>query len=167
MAQGIASIAELLLWLAGGALLAYLIYWFVNNRELGRRGIKAAGNGRVAPTRIAGLDLRPESLPDDPASEAERLIEAGEYRGALSLLYRGALSALIHRHALEIHDGATEGECRWLVADQLERRLDDCFSRLTRVWLRLAYGHTPPGKEQALSLCRAWRECFGDADVEG
>ena len=97
MAQGIASFAELLLWLGGGALLAYLIYWFATNRELGRGGLKVSGNGRVAPTRIAGLDLRPESLPDDPASEAERLIEAGDYRAALSLLSQHWFTATLWR----------------------------------------------------------------------
>ncbi len=159
-----AAFGELILWLAAGGGLAYLIYWFVSNRELRRLGRSASASGRLVPTQIAGLDLRPESLPDDPAGEAERLIEAGDYRGALSLLYRGALSNLIHRHALEIPEGATEGECRGLVAAQLQP-LDDCFSMLTGVWLRLAYGHRPPEREQALALCRDWRSCFGGGDV--
>ncbi len=165
LSDGIAAFGELMLWLAVGGGVAYLIYWFVTNRELRRLGPEPAGNGRVVPTRIAGLDLRPESLPDDPAGEAERLVEGGDYRAALSLLYRGALSDLIHRHALEIHEGATEGECRELVANQLDGRLDDCFSGLTGVWLRLAYGHRPPDRDQALALCRSWRSCFGGDDV--
>ncbi len=165
LTEGFAAFGELLLWLAGGGVLAYLIYWFLNNRELNPARFSSSGNGRVVPTQIAGLDLRPESLPDDPASEAERLIEAGDYRGALSLLYRGALSVLIHRHALEIPDGATEGECRLLVADQLGQDLGDYFTGLTRVWLRQAYGHWPPERDQALALCQAWRSCFGGADV--
>ncbi len=164
-ANGFAAFGELMLWLAAGGGLAYLIYWFFANRDLRRLGTEASANGRVVPTRIAGLDLRPESLPDDPAGEAERLIEAGDYRGALSLLYRGALSQLVHRHALEIPEGATEGECRGLVATQLDRQLDDCFSGLTGVWLRQAYGHRPPEREQALALCRTWRSCFGGDDV--
>jgi hypothetical protein len=165
-AEGIAAFSELLLWLGGGGLLAYLIYWFVSNRELRPGGFGGGRKGRLMPTQIAGLDLRPESLPDDPASEAERLIGSGDYRGALSLLYRGALSALIHHHALDIPHGATEGECQRLVAHQLEQTLVSCFSSLTSLWLRQAYGHRPPGRDQALALCREWRSCFGGVDVE-
>ncbi|MEJ2395218.1 MAG: DUF4129 domain-containing protein [Candidatus Thiodiazotropha sp.] len=166
IAQGIASFGELLMWLAGGGLLAYLIYWFINNQDLNLRGLGASRNGRVVPTQIAGLDLRPESLPDDPAAEAERLIGLGDYRAALGLLYRGALSALVHRHTLEIPQGATEGECRQLVESHLGQPLDVTFSGLTRLWQRQAYGHTPPSKEEALSLCQEWRSCFGGAVVD-
>lgn len=164
-AEGLAMFSELLLWLVGAGLLAYLIHWFVSNREFNPVRFRGTGNGRVVPTEIAGLDLRPESLPDDPAAVAERLIGEGNYRAALSLLYRGALSAMVHRHALEIPDGATEGECRLLVGEQLGQPLDECFSSLTGVWLRLAYGHHPPERDRALALCRDWRGCFGDTDV--
>ncbi|MEJ2452593.1 MAG: DUF4129 domain-containing protein [Candidatus Thiodiazotropha sp.] len=165
--QGLASISEALLWLAGGGILAYLLYWFINNRNWNPAAFAASRNGRELPTEIAGLDLRPESLPDDPASEAERLIEAGDFRGALSLLYRAALSVLIHQHALEIPVGATEGECQGLVTRQLEATPAGCFSALTRVWLRLAYAHQPPERERALTLCREWRSCFGETYVQG
>jgi hypothetical protein len=163
--QGVATFGEVLLWLGGGAILAYLIYWFITYMDMRPMGMGASRRSRAIPTQIAGLDLRPESLPDDPASEAERLIEAGDYRGALSLLYRAALSDLVHRHALEIHDGATEGECQRLVGQQLGQALNGCFSNLTLVWLRQAYAHRSPEKEQALALCREWRGCFGGADA--
>lgn len=160
--SGIASVGEALFWLFAGALLAYLIYWFVQNRGLLRDGTPGGDRpGRSLPTHIAGLDLRPESLPEDPAAMAERLIDEGQYRSALSLLYRGALSALVHRHALEIPNGATEGECQRLAQQQLEAVLHECFSGLTSVWLLLAYAHRPPEKQQALTLCQQWRGCFG------
>lgn len=165
--ESFATFGEFLLWLGGGALLAYLIYWFLTHRELQRGGLGRSRNGQAVPSHVAGLDLRPDSLPEDPAAEAERLIEAGDYRGALSLLYRGALSSLVHQHALDIPVGATEGECRRLVAIQLGQDLHGCFSGLTSVWLNQAYGHWPPGRDQALRLCREWRSCFGGADVGG
>jgi len=162
---GLAGLGELLLWLAGGAVLAYLLYWYLQNRASFNVRNGSEGRGRAPlPTHIAGLDLRPESLPRDPAAEAEALIEAGDYRGALSLLYRGALSALVHRHALEIADGATEGECLGLVRERIETGPRQCFSRLTGTWLGLAYGHRAPEKEEGLALCREWRGCFGEGD---
>jgi hypothetical protein len=163
--KDIARFLEVLLWLVGAALLAYLIYWFIANRDLLPAGFKTSRNERTVPTEIAGLDLRPESLPDDPAREAERLFEAGDYRNGLSLLYRSALSNLVHRHALEIPEGATEGECQRLVSDQLGEQLDGCFSHLTLVWLRQAYAHLSPEREQALILCREWRNCFGGSEI--
>lgn len=165
LGQGFAAFSELLLWLGVGGLLAYLVYWFLTHRELGPRGREGRRNGSLAPTRIAGLDLRPESLPDDPASAAQRLIEQGDHRAALSLLYRAALSVLVHRHALEIPEGATEGECRQLVETHLGPPLAACFSALTLAWQRQAYAHLTPGKAAGLTLCREWRRCFGGADA--
>jgi hypothetical protein len=162
--EDIALFIEAVLWLGGAALLAYLVYWFIANRDLRPAGFGSSRNGRIVPTEIAGLDLRPESLPDDLASEAESLFESGDYRGGLGLLYRGALSNLVHQHALEIPDGATEGECQRLVGDQLGQTLDSCFSHLTLVWLRQAYAHLPPEREEALTLCREWRSCFGGVE---
>jgi hypothetical protein len=89
------------------------------------------------------------------------MIEAGDYREAFSLLYRGALFSLVHRHAVQIAQGATEGECRVLAAAQLDEGLNECFSSLTSVWLMLAYAHRAPEKPQALALCRQWQSCFG------
>lgn len=164
---GLAGLGELLLWLAGGAVLAYLFYWYLQNRASFNGGGWSKGRGGAPPpTHIAGLDLRPESLPRDPAAEAEALIESGDYRGALSLLYRGALSALVHRHALEIVEGATEGECLGLVRERIETGLQPFFFRLTGTWLRLAYGHRSPAKEEGLALCREWRGCFGGGDEQ-
>ncbi|MCU7827811.1 MAG: hypothetical protein KZQ85_01960 [Candidatus Thiodiazotropha sp. (ex Myrtea sp. 'scaly one' KF741663)] len=160
--SNIAAVSELLLWLLAGGVLAYLIYWFLQNSGYLRPLGKAGENGhRNLPTHIAGLDLRPESLPEDPATLAAQLIESGEYREAFSLLYRGALSALVHRHAMEIPDGATEGECSHLADEQLSDQLNEFFSRLTVVWLMLAYGHHLPEKTQALDLCQQWQACFG------
>ncbi len=160
--QNFAFVSELLLWLLAGGVLAYLIYWFVQNQGLLRPSLGKTERGRrTAPTHIAGLDLRPESLPDNPAEQAARLIESGDYRQAFSLLYRGALSTLVHNFSMEIHEGATEGECRRLAQEQLENPLSEFFSRLTSIWLMLAYGHRNPEKSEALSMCEQWQSRFG------
>ncbi|MCU7906051.1 MAG: DUF4129 domain-containing protein [Candidatus Thiodiazotropha sp. (ex Epidulcina cf. delphinae)] len=163
----LAGVGEVLLWLAVAGVLAYLLYWFIQNRSLLYPGGIARGGGdRAPPSHIAGLDLRPESLPDDPAAEAGRLIDAGEYRSGLSLLYRAALSVLIHRYALEIKDGATEGECLEHTHRSLDESQGDYFARLTLAWLALAYGHQQPQKASALALCREWRSRFGAANAQ-
>ena len=56
-----------------------------------------------------GLDLRPESLPDDVVAAARARFAAGDATGALSLLYRGALVQLAKRFELRLPASATEG----------------------------------------------------------
>ena len=57
------------------------------------------------------LDIRPASLPDDIGAAALALCQRGELRAALSLLYRGGLSRLVHQHRAAIGAASTEGEC--------------------------------------------------------
>ncbi|MEW8506344.1 MAG: DUF4129 domain-containing protein [Candidatus Thiodiazotropha sp.] len=158
----IAFYGELVMWLAVGGVLAYLIYWFLQHRYLFAGGAQRQhGSNRQIPSQIAGLDLRPETLPADPAAEAASLIERGDYRGGFSLLYRAALSVLIRSHSIEIAEGATEGEClrsvRGVIADDSTRY----FTRLTGIWQQTAYGHIQPAREEAIDLCRDWPGHFG------
>ncbi|MCU7937260.1 MAG: DUF4129 domain-containing protein [Candidatus Thiodiazotropha sp. (ex Dulcina madagascariensis)] len=165
--NNLAGVGEVLLWLAIAGVLAYLLHWFVQNRSLlYSSGNTSGGGDKAPPSHIAGLDLRPESLPDDPGAAASRLIEAGEYRSGLSLLYRAALSVLIHRYALEIKDGATEGECLAHTRNTLAESQGDYFARLTRAWLALAYGHRQPQQASALALCQEWASHFGAANAQ-
>ncbi|MES9969766.1 MAG: hypothetical protein ABW092_07000 [Candidatus Thiodiazotropha sp.] len=159
--------AELVIWLVMAGILAYLLYWFISNRSLlqGVGESKRNSNRRI-PVQVAGLDLRPESLPADPASEAASLIQAGEYRGGLSLLYRAALSSLVHEHAIEIAEGATEGECLHSVHGVIADETSAYFSRLTGMWQQLAYGHILPTEQKALLLCRDWPDYFGVSSAQ-
>jgi hypothetical protein len=161
-AHNLAYFGELALWLLVAGVLAYLLNWFLRNRSLLRgSGVSLGNNKRHIPSQVAGLDLRPESLPDDPATEAASLVEKGDYRGGFSLLYRAALSVLVHHHAISIVEGATEGECLRRVRGEITAESSDYFSRLTGMWQQIAYGHKLPGKEQALLLCRDWPDYFG------
>ena len=94
----------------------------------------------LPPAEVAGLDIRRESLPDDVAAAARQLMKDGDRIGALSLLYRGALSVLVHRDQIEIDQSSTEGE----VVRRVKRAKMACagyFGSLTSTWTRTAYGH--------------------------
>jgi hypothetical protein len=71
----------------------------------------------------------------------------------LSLLYRGALSRLVHVHALPIRAANTEGECVALAHDRLDAPRAAFFARLVGVWLPAVYGGRMPEAAQALGLC--------------
>ena len=114
----------------------------------------------MPPEALAGLDIRPESLPPDVAGEALILFHTGDARGALALLYRGALAALVHGHRLEIAASATEGDCL-RAASALGEDLNSGFGELTAAWMRVAYLGEGPGGAAMERLCERWRVVFG------
>jgi hypothetical protein len=160
--EGFARFGEILLWLAGGALLAYLVLWFMRNRGLLDRSDPMQQGSSPLPMTLAGLDIRPESLPLDIVAQARQDFARGEIRTGLSLLYRGALSTLVHRDHLVIPVSATEGECLGL-AGQVQRTERQAFlQRLTRVWQAQAYAHRAPDPQLLEELCQGWGEAYGE-----
>jgi len=110
-----------------------------------------------------GLDLRPESLPDDVVAAARARFAAGDPTGALSLLYRGALVQLAKRFELRLPASATEGECEALARNALEGALARDFAALARAWLYCAYAHQPPAPPEFDELCARWSSGLGAA----
>ncbi|MOA31879.1 hypothetical protein D3C78_1530600 [compost metagenome] len=108
---------------------------------------------------LFGLELAPESLPDDVAAEAERLW-ASQPREALGLLYRALLSRLLHDFRLPLKQSHTEGEVLQLVRHLDNIELEDFSQDLTGHWQNLAYGHRLPSAELRQGLCDGWRRLF-------
>lgn len=160
--QGFAALGEFLMWLVLGAVLAYLSVWFMQNRALLGGYSGRQHSLQPLPMTLAGLDIRLETLPQDIVTEARRHLSLGEVRTALSLLYRGALSALVHKERLQIPASATEGECLQL-ARQLQAPSKYAYlERLTRVWQEMAYAHHPPDPAEAERLCQDWGDAYGE-----
>ncbi|WP_164549066.1 DUF4129 domain-containing protein [Amphritea opalescens] len=160
--DGIAAIFKIMIWIVGVLIVAYLLYQVVQHRQwlLGfKRDLKAPA--KASTVELFGLDLRPEQLPNDPATAARELVRQGAFREALSLLYRGALVYLVTQQHLEIPDSATEGECERLVKASQGAANADYFSDLTTHWLRMAYGHISPEEASVLQLCERWQEAYG------
>jgi len=101
----LAQSARVLVW-AGVALLAGLLAVYLV-RLIRARGPATKINRAMAPTHVQDLDIRPESLPDNIGAAARALWDTGEHRAALSLLYRGVLSRLVHVHNVPIRDSST------------------------------------------------------------
>ena len=62
------------------------------------------------PAALFGMDLAPEKLPPDVGAAAAALAREGKLREALGLLYRGALSELVHKRGVQLLASHTEGE---------------------------------------------------------
>lgn len=164
-ARGIAAVGELLLWLLAGGVGGYLIYWLLRLKGFADGSQQEQeGRRKKIPQSLFGLDLRSENLPQDIPSAALRLLQDGDPRAALSLLYRGALAALIQQHKLEIPNSATEHECLALVAAVRNAEEANYFARLTGLWLHMAYGHLPPEDAKVEKLCAQWQTYCGVRD---
>lgn len=158
IAQGI----EVLLW---GSLLSIVVLLVWRYRQwlllfAGRIGLPQRAR-RDVPSVLFGLELAPESLPDDVASEAERLWDE-QPRAALGLLYRALLSRLLHDFRLPLRDSATEGEVLVRVESLDNPPLDHFARALTQQWQALAYGHRTPHEGLKQRLCNDWRSLFGN-----
>ncbi|MCG8055837.1 MAG: DUF4129 domain-containing protein [Candidatus Thiodiazotropha endolucinida] len=165
IAGSAARLGELLLWILVAVLLVYLLHWYLKNRS-SFGGSTVEGPGRhTTPTVVAGLDLRPESMPDNPSVEALEMIQQERSREGMALLYRASLSRLVHHYDLPIKPGDTEGQC---LDRSRKLQIPDLFEylgELTAVWQGLAYAHHQPQQQQLIELCQAWSEHFGDRDA--
>ena len=125
---------------------------FIELRAFRRR---AAAESAVS--HVRDLDVRPASLPDDVGAAAWALWQAGQVPAALSLLYRGALSRLIHRFEVPITASATEGECLALARGRLAPEALRYVTQVVRAWEANTYGG------RALSLAMGEALCGGFA----
>jgi hypothetical protein len=117
-------------------------------------------------TEVGGLDIRPETLPDDVTAEVRQLWEAKQYRAALALLYRATLSRLVEEDAVLLSQGSTEGDCLRLAqqahaANRLNAAKLEIVSCATTLWLRGAYGNRWPDTDTVLAHCAQWHAHFG------
>jgi len=151
----LAAIGEVLFWLliAGGV--TFLVVYVVKNRRMFiMRGVSKTPVH--APKVIMGMNITRESLPDDIVAAARAAWAAGDFKEALSLLYRGSLSWLVNRRRVPIADSDTEEDCLLQVLQAGEKREADYFRQLTGAWVQVAYAVMPVSEEEMQRLCEQW-----------
>jgi len=112
------------------------------------------------PVVMFNLDISPDSLPRNLAATAMQLAKDGQHRAALSLLYRGSLSRLVHERGMTITASATEQQCLDKVLHEQSEPLASYFAELTNNWLRSAYARKQVDTESVLRLCDEWPAVF-------
>jgi hypothetical protein len=147
-------------WLLIGSGIA-LVIWLLLRYAPAMQGWRSSAAPRPV-TEVAGLDIRAESLPQDVPSAVRALWSQGERRAALALLYRAALSHLVHQEGLQLSQGATEGDCLTLAqqahaAGRLSAQRLAYMADTTKLWLQAAYGNRWPNDQQVEQLCANWR----------
>lgn len=166
--ESLLALGKGLAWIVKG--LFYLILfaavvWLIINHQRWlnwMRGIKPAPRYQP-PAQLFGLDIRPESLPDNLAAAAQTLWQAGDARGALSLLYRGALSRLAQHEHVTLKASDTEGDCLLVVKRTQTEAISAYFAQLTSAWQTVAYAGRAPQAADGEALCRNFTAHFGAA----
>lgn len=142
--------AKSLLWAIGIAILGVVLYllW----RYVFPQMVDNQNKTQKTPERVLGLDIRKESLPENPAAAALNLFNT-DPRAALSLLYRAVLAHLVHREKLVLRDSMTEQEILNLVEKQRPAAAMP-VEKITRSWIFTAYAHILPDRATMDDLCQ-------------
>jgi hypothetical protein len=151
LARWLAESGRGLVWLLGAIALAIVVV--AARRWLAVHGDAIATRGARLPSHVRELDIRPESLPADIGAAVRELWLAGERRAALSLLYRGTLSRLVHSYAVAIGAASTEGDCVRLARAALPQARGDFVTALVQAWQLAVYGNRPLATDRVLGLC--------------
>ena len=157
----IQGLFTLVIYAAIAALIALLAWLVWTRRHLfnmpGRRRKKSRGkpHARV----VMGMEVTPESLPDDVPTTALHLWESGRHHEAMALLYRAAIAAIVTRHHIEIEESDTEGDCLRRVEAAATTHAADWpgfFKKLTSMWSAHAYAREPLDDASVRHLCANW-----------
>ena len=150
-----------LAWVAGIFIAAFILYHVAKQVRL-----RSQARSRLArPDFLFGLDVRPESLPDDVSAAADALLRKGALREALSLLYRASLVRFMDE-GVEFRLSDTEGDCLRRLGRGIAPQRRAYFERLVAAWRLLAYAHRAIDAAEALSLAQEWRRHFASAAQE-
>ncbi len=149
--EWIGSTARLLVWVLAFVAVALLLVGL--QRWMRVRGQALAGPRPVLPSHVRNLDIRPDSLPDAIGAAAAALWNEGAHLPALSVLYRGTLSRLVHVHAVPIRAASTEDECAALARRQLPTAPGEFVTTLVAAWQLAVYGARLPDTDSVMRLC--------------
>lgn len=159
--RGLGETMRVLVWVLGAvALVTVVAAW---HRWWHARAPAPPPVAEAPAVSVAGLDIRPASLPSDIGREARAAWARGERAQALTLLYRGAVSALVVRAGAPIRDSSTEEDCLRAARIAVAAPTADYFGRLTRVRLLAVYGGRWPETPSVLGLCDEYAAHFGAA----
>lgn len=143
-----------LMWAFGALLVALLLLRL--RRLWGERAKLTLSDALDLPTHVNQLDIRPQALPEDIGAAAQALWRSGRAQEAMSLLYRGALSRLVHAHALPIRSSSTEGDCLELAQPRLPGPGYAYLARLVAAWRSTVYAGRQPADDEVAGLCRGF-----------
>ena len=153
---GLGSLGTVLFWIVAVAAVGGIIWVIVHNLQAFGGGSSAVPEKEKKKIKtLAGMQIAPESLPDDVLTAARKFWAKGEKKMALGLLYRGAISSLVSRDLVEIEESDTESDCLKRLGGKQLNELP-YFSALTSAWMSVAYAKVTPDEETMERLWAEW-----------
>ncbi len=160
LAHYLAETFRALLWVLVAVLVGLLLLYRKQWMSLGgKRKTETDTPAAAEPSLAEASAEAPQALPGNIARIAEQHAENGEYREALSLLYRGILQRL-KDNAQGLSDGATEDEVLQLAEHNLDAAHRAYLHDIVDTWKYIAWGHRTPLRVRILELCRRWEQHF-------
>ena len=161
----IATVMKAVLWIA---VVILVVLGIAYRRQLLAllKPLRTKTHTTAPPDILFGMDIRPESLPDDIAAASQRLWESGQHRAALGLLYRGALMRLTRHDDVAIHDSHTKGDILNLARPTLNAQRLAWLSAVTSAWQEVAYAHRIPADSKVLPLFSGWTTFSAEPTAE-
>jgi hypothetical protein len=160
LSEAMARFAKIVLWIAAAVGIVWVLFYLA---RLLPRFIEPPATRSEFPPVLFGLEVAPETLPPDIAGTAAQLLAEGRVREALSLLYRGALSSLVHAKGVEFRAGDTERDCLRRAMPVLAREGHAYLGDLVATWEAAAYAGRLPEAERARGLVASWPVHFAKA----
>lgn len=153
-----AGFGKILLVVCALAVLAFIgwLLWTFRHLLRDRSGLGGGPGAAIRARVVMGMEVTPESLPENVPEMAWRWWCEGRRHEALALLYRGAISRTIELASVEILESDTEGDCLRRVGKAGAPAHPGYFKNLTTSWVRLAYASSLPVDEEVRELCQRW-----------
>jgi len=154
----LSQMLEVFFWIIAGVgvvLIGFAVYHFLPNSRLRSLDLISMRTTPEATTHALTAEL-----PTDIAAAASARLASGDRRGAVSLLYRGALRALMMQHQVSVPDSATEADCVRLLAIDASPAQTDAFGELVSRWQNLAYAQGSLDDAVIRELIVRWTNVF-------
>lgn len=138
--------------------LAFIGWMIWKHRHIFQMRFGGGDDARPLPTAkvVMGMDISPTTLPPNIPDKVWSLWQEGKHQEALGLLYRGAISRVIHIGRVDIQESDTEGDCMRRVEEVGATASPDYFRAVTRTWMRVAYAGKIPAENEVQAMCRDW-----------
>lgn len=159
--SGLGFILKILAYFILAAMIGWMLYLLVKNAHIFHRvnigTIKSREVGKVTKARsVLGMEITKESLPDDILSKARSAWLAGDKKLALSYLYRGSITWMVHTAELPVLESDTEHDCIKHIETLNRSEIERYFSFLTNAWIHFTYGKKPLEEDMINQLCDDW-----------
>jgi hypothetical protein len=165
LVEAIAKLIQFLGWLGIAAIVIAIVVviarWYA-------RGERTRAPPRAPPAELFGLAIAPESLPADIEAAALAACRDGDARLALSLIYRGALSVLVHGRGIRIAAGAVEADVLRAARGVLTAGSAAWFAQVLDQWIAVAWARQVPDLGRITALAGEYNRRFilpAQADV--